>query len=82
MAKKSKLLENRIISLGLMIVVSVGILSAYQFTRKAEHTVKQLTTPVAIEPIDSSSCIACHTSESVIGSVVMEFDEGHGSEGA
>lgn len=51
-------------------------------TRGTAVTARNLITPVHIEPIDSSNCIACHTSESIIGSVVMEFDEGHGSEGA
>lgn len=65
-----------------MAILSVAILFGYNLTRSNEVTARQLTTPVHIDPIDSSSCIACHTSESVIGAVVMEVDEGHGGEGA
>lgn len=82
MAKKEKFYKNRILSAGIMIILSVGILFGYQMTNKTEHIAKKLTTPVAIDPIDSSNCIICHTSEQIIGSVVMETDEGHGSEGA
>ncbi len=82
MAKKEKFYNNRIFSAVIMIIVSVGILFGYQLTNKTEHVARKLTTPVAMDPIDSSNCIACHTSESIIGSVVMETSEGHGSEGA
>ncbi|NLK44469.1 MAG: hypothetical protein GX300_08765 [Tissierellia bacterium] len=79
---KGKLSDNRIFSAAIMVVLTIVILFGYHMTRGTVVTARQLTTPVHIEPIDSSSCIACHTSESVIGSVVMETDEGHGSEGA
>lgn len=82
MSNKGRLFDNRLFSLVIMSVLSLAIIFGYHMTRKTEHTARALTTPVAIDPIDSSSCIACHTSESVIGAVVMERDEGHGSEGA
>lgn len=82
MARKDKFSQNRFFSAGIMIVIAIGILFGYQMTSETTHTAKKLTTPVAIDPIDSSNCIACHTSESIIGSVVMEIDESHGSEGA
>lgn len=82
MARKEKFYQNRFFSAGIMIILSATLLFGYQMTNKTQHTAKKLTTPVAIEPIDSSNCIICHTSESIIGSVVMETDEGHGSEGA
>lgn len=82
MAKKDKFYNNRIFSAVIMIALSISILFGYQLTRKSEHIAKKLTTPVAMDPIDSSNCIACHTSEGIIGSVIMETDEGHGSEGA
>lgn len=81
MAKKDKFYNNRLFSGVIMIVLSASILFGYQLTKKSEHIVKQLTTPVAMDPIDSSNCIACHTSEGIIGSVVMETAEGHGGEG-
>lgn len=73
MAKKDKFYNNRLFSAVIMIVIAVGLLFGYQLTRKSEHIARKLTTPVAIDPIDSSSCIICHTSEAIIGSVVMEF---------
>lgn len=81
MAKKEKFYNNRVFSAAIMVVLSVSILFGYQLTKKSEHIAKKLTTPVAMDPIDSSNCIACHTSEGIIGSVVMEVDEGHGGEG-
>jgi len=81
MAKNNKFYDNRFFSVAIMILLSVSILSAYQLTKKTEHIAKKLTTPVAMESIDSSNCIACHTSEGIIGSVVMDTGEGHGGEG-
>lgn len=82
MSKKKKGYSKQIIGLVMMLVLTAGVLFSYQATQKSEHVAKQLTTPVAMDPIDSSNCIACHTSERIIGDVVMEVDEGHGSEGA
>lgn len=81
MAKNNKFYNNRIFNAIIMIALSVGILSGFHLTKKSEHKAKQLTTPVAMDSIDSSNCIACHTSEGIIGAVVMESGEGHGGEG-
>jgi len=78
---KEKFYQKAIFGAAILIALSVVILFTYQLTNKSEHIAKKLTTPVAIEPIDSSNCIACHTSESIIGSVIIESDEGHGGEG-
>lgn len=78
---KEKLYDNRLFSAAILALLSVVIIFGYHMTRGTAVTARNLITPVHIEPIDSSNCIACHTSESIIGSVVMEFDEGHGSEG-
>lgn len=82
MAKKEKFYNNRLFSALIMIILSISILFGYKLTQKTEHTAKRLTTPIAMDLIDSGNCIACHTSEGIIGSVVMATDEGHGSEGA
>lgn len=82
MAKKEKFYNNRFFSAIIMVILSISILFGYQLTKRTKHTARKLTTPVAMDPIDSSNCIACHTSENVIGSIVMNTDEGHGSEGA
>lgn len=81
MSSNGNIFKNRIFSAALMIVLAVVVLFGYQLTRKEQHTAKKLTSPVAMDPIDSSNCIVCHTSESVIGAVVMESDEGHGGSG-
>ncbi|MFA5576195.1 MAG: hypothetical protein WCZ27_01320 [Tissierellaceae bacterium] len=78
---KEKFYHKAIFGALVMVILAVVILFTYQLTNKSEHIAKKLTTPVAIDPIDSSNCIACHTSESIIGSVVIESDEGHGGEG-
>lgn len=82
MAKKEKFYNNRLFNAVIMIILSISILFGYQLSKRTEHIARKLTTPVAMNPIDSSNCIACHTSESIIGSVVMATDEAHGSEGA
>lgn len=81
MSNNKSIFKNQVFSAVLMVVLAVVVLAGYQLTRKEQHTAKKLTTPVAMNPIDSSNCIACHTSEGIIGAVVMETDEGHGGEG-
>lgn len=81
MSNNRSIFKNRIFSAALMVVLAVVVLFGYQLTRKEQHTAKKLTSPVAMDPIDSSNCIVCHTSEAVIGAVVMESDEGHGGSG-
>ena len=81
MSSNKGIFKNQVFSAVLMVVLAVVVLAGYQLTRKEQHTAKKLTTPVAMNPIDSSNCIACHTSEGIIGAVVMETDEGHGGEG-
>lgn len=43
-----------------MSILSISILFGYKLTQRTEHTAKILTTPIAMDPIDSSNCITCH----------------------
>ncbi len=85
MSSNGGIFKSRYFSAALMVVLAVVVIFGYQMLKpdnqEPTHTAKKLTTYVPMDPIDSSACITCHTSESVIGSVVMETDEGHGGSG-
>ncbi len=81
MSNKGNIFNNRLVSAAVLVILAVAVLAGYHLTKKDQHVAGNTQTPVHMEPIDSSNCIACHTSEGIMASVVMEVEEGHGGSG-
>ncbi len=82
---KPKILDKWVTSLVLVAVVGVAALGIYQFGIKPglpEETYAPINgeeagedKPFAFDSIDSSSCVACHTNESVIAASTWGQDK-------
>ncbi len=79
--RKSKKRYNPFIHAALMTVLSVAVLFGVHIVLAGSGPLDP-TSPVAIQPVDSSYCIACHIDPDTIeGMAVMDDDGGHGGEG-
>ncbi len=79
---KPKILDKWVASLAVVAVIGVAALGIYHFGIKPglpEETYAPINggedTPFAFDSIDSSSCVACHTSESVIAASTWGQDK-------
>lgn len=73
--------DNRFLSALIMAALTVVLLFGVH-TLTTGSGPQEPTTPISIAPTDSSSCIACHTDETVIESMAVLVDDGgHGGEG-
>ncbi|NLC04172.1 MAG: hypothetical protein GX787_07840 [Tissierellia bacterium] len=83
MQKKNGLLKNQIVSLVVIVLVAVAVLLVYSNSQKPTQVSSgDLTTPVDMAAVDSSSCIACHTDEKTIASLAVVSDASdHAAEG-
>ncbi len=76
-----KISSNRMISALVMAMLAVALLFGIH-SLTAGSSNKGPTTPIAMAPTDSSSCIACHTDAGIIESMAVLVDDGgHGGEG-
>lgn len=79
--QSSKISSNRFLSALIMAALSAVLLFGVH-TFITGSGPKEPTTPIAIAPTDSSSCVACHTDATVIESMAVIVDDGgHGGEG-
>lgn len=82
MHNKEGLFQNRALSALLIIVISVSILFFYRSDTGTNVAADNLTTPIDMEPIDSSGCIACHADANIITSLAVVTDASdHAAEG-
>lgn len=81
--KKNGSFKKQIIGAIVLVIISASLLLLYNMNAEPKPIIaKDPTTPIDMESIDSSSCIACHTDENTIASLaVVSDDEGHGAEG-
>lgn len=76
-----KLKKNQLFSAALLVTISLALIFIFDNYIDSTISVNRLTRAIAIESINSSNCIACHTNEGIIAASVGEDDGGHGSEG-
>lgn len=81
MEKKNNLFDNRIVSALAIIVITVSVLLVYKVSTNTNSIAKELTTPIDMESVDSTYCIACHTDEGIITDLALEEEEGDEAEG-
>lgn len=80
-AKPGIVSNNRLVSAAAITLVSIAVIFGIHFLLVGSGPLEP-TTPIAIEPIDSSNCIACHTdAEAIERLAVLDEDGGHGGEG-
>lgn len=73
--------NNRMISALVMVVLAVVVIFGIH-SLTTGNSPEEPTTPIAIAPTDSSSCIACHTDAGIIENMAELVDDGgHGGEG-
>lgn len=82
MRNNQGLFHNRILSALIIVALSVSVLALYKSSAGTSNVADSLTTPIDMESIDSSSCIACHTDEGIISSLAVVSDaSAHAAEG-
>jgi len=80
-ASSGKITNNRFISAAIVTILSAAVIFGIHSFLVGSGPLEP-TTPIAIEPVDSGSCIACHTDADAIERLaVLDEDGGHGGEG-
>jgi len=73
--------SNRLISAFVMVVLAAVVIYGINSLTTGSNP-EEPTAPIAIAPIDSSSCVACHTDAGIIENMAELVDDGgHGGEG-